>query len=95
MLPCAEGLSDRQAAEAVRRRMHGKYTVSLEVIDPGFDHTVLRYTHRTFKKAKQPTLALEGWPFVVQRPQHCLVDWHLVGHCVRSCVACRHTPALF
>jgi hypothetical protein len=40
-LPCAEGLSDRQAAEAVRRRMNGKYTVSLEVIDPGFDHTVL------------------------------------------------------
>jgi hypothetical protein len=40
VLPCAEGLSDRQAAEAVRRRMNRKYTVSLEVIDPGFDHTV-------------------------------------------------------
>lgn len=38
MLPRAEGLSDRQAAEAVRSRMKGKYTVSLEVIDPGFDH---------------------------------------------------------
>jgi transposase len=37
----AEGLSDRQAAEAVRSRIDWKYTLSLELIDPGFDHTVL------------------------------------------------------
>jgi transposase len=37
----AEGLSDRQAAEAVRSRIDWKYALSLELTDPGFDHTVL------------------------------------------------------
>jgi transposase len=37
----AEGLSDRQAAEAVRSRIDWKYALSLELADPGFNHTVL------------------------------------------------------
>ena len=37
----AEGLSDRQAADAVRSRLDWKYALSLELTDPGFDHTVL------------------------------------------------------
>jgi transposase len=37
----AEGLSDRQAAEAVRSRIDWKYALSLELTDAGFDHTVL------------------------------------------------------
>jgi transposase len=37
----AEGLSDRQAADAVRSRIDWKYALSLELPDPGFDHTVL------------------------------------------------------
>jgi transposase len=37
----AEGLSDRQAADAVRSRIDWKYVLSLELTDPGFDHTVL------------------------------------------------------
>jgi transposase len=37
----AEGLSDRQAADAVRSRIDWKYALSLERTDPGFDHTVL------------------------------------------------------
>ncbi len=32
-----EGLSDRQAAEAVRSRIDWKYALSLELTDPGFD----------------------------------------------------------
>ena len=40
-LQCAEGLSDRQAADAVRGRMDWKYVLCLELTDPGFDHTVL------------------------------------------------------
>jgi len=36
-----EGLTDRQAADAVRRRMDWKYTLSLELTDPGFDFTLL------------------------------------------------------
>jgi transposase len=37
----AEGLSDRQAADAVRSRIDWKYALSLELTDPGFDHTGL------------------------------------------------------
>src|SRR2546421_7797323 len=36
-----EGLTDRQAADAVRDRLAWKYALSLEVTDPGFDHSVL------------------------------------------------------
>ena len=37
----AEGLSDRQAAEAVRARIDWKYALNLELTDAGFDHSVL------------------------------------------------------
>ena len=36
-----EGLSDRQAAEAVRARIDWKYLLGLGLDDPGFDHSVL------------------------------------------------------
>jgi transposase len=36
-----EGLSDRQAAEAVRERIDWKYALSLELSDPGFDFSLL------------------------------------------------------
>jgi IS5 family transposase len=36
-----EGLSDRQAADAVRGRIDWKYLLALELDDPGFDHSVL------------------------------------------------------
>ena len=36
-----EGLSDRQAAEAVRSRIDWKYALSLDLTDPGFDFSVL------------------------------------------------------
>ena len=41
VLQFAEGLSDRQAADAVRSRIDWKYVLGLELTDPGFDHTVL------------------------------------------------------
>jgi len=37
----AEGLPDRQAAEAVRGRIDWKYALALPLTDPGFDSTVL------------------------------------------------------
>lgn len=37
----AEGLSDRQTAEAVRARIDWKYALSLELTDPGFEFSVL------------------------------------------------------
>ena len=36
-----EGLSDRQAAEAMRERIDWKYALSLELTDPGFDFSLL------------------------------------------------------
>lgn len=41
VLQYVEGLSDRQAADAVRSRIDWKYALALELTDPGFDHTVL------------------------------------------------------
>ena len=41
VLQFAEGLSDRQAAEAVRSRIDWKYLLGLELDDPGFDASVL------------------------------------------------------
>jgi transposase len=37
----AEGLSDAQAADAVRGRIDWKYALALELTDPGFDSSVL------------------------------------------------------
>lgn len=36
-----EGLSDRQAADAVRSRIDWKYALGLELTDPGFDFSIL------------------------------------------------------
>jgi transposase len=41
VLQYVEGLSDRQAADAVRGRIDWKYALGLELTDSGFDHTVL------------------------------------------------------
>lgn len=41
VLQYAEGLSDRQAADAVRSRIDWKYALSLELTDPGFDFSIL------------------------------------------------------
>jgi transposase len=41
ILQYLEGLTDRQAADAVRRCMDWKYLLSLDLHDPGFDFTLL------------------------------------------------------
>jgi transposase len=41
VLQFIEGLSDRQAADAVRGRIDWKYVLGLSLTDPGFDRTVL------------------------------------------------------
>ncbi len=41
ILQFMEGLTDRQAADAVRTRIDWKYLLCLELTNPGFDHTVL------------------------------------------------------
>ncbi len=44
-----EGLTDRQAADAVRRCIDWKFALSLELTDPGFDFTLL---HQLFHLAR-------------------------------------------
>src|SRR5262247_1872458 len=41
VMPCAEGLSDAQAADAVRGRIDWKSALALALTDPGFDASVL------------------------------------------------------
>src|SRR5205807_6600703 len=41
LLQYAEGLADRQAADAVRSRIDWKYLLGLSLDDPGFDASVL------------------------------------------------------
>jgi transposase len=41
ILQFIEGLSDRQAADAVRTRIDWKYLLCLELTDPGFDYSIL------------------------------------------------------
>jgi len=41
VLQYVEGLTDRQAAEAVRGRIDWKYALGLDLADPGFDASVL------------------------------------------------------
>jgi hypothetical protein len=41
VLQFVEGLTDRQAADAVRARLDWKYALGLDLSDPGFDASVL------------------------------------------------------
>jgi transposase len=41
LMQFSEGLSDRQAAEALRARIDWKYALSLESSDPGSEFSVL------------------------------------------------------
>jgi transposase len=52
ILQFVEGLSDRQAADAVRSRIDWKYLLCLELTDTGFDHTVLSEFRRRLVEAK-------------------------------------------
>jgi transposase len=55
----AEGLSDRQAADAVRSRIDWKYALSLELSDPGFNHTVLSEFRTRLAAGQAEQLLLE------------------------------------
>ena len=41
LLQFREGLSDRQAADAVRARIDWEYLLGLDLADPGFDYSIL------------------------------------------------------
>ena len=54
-----EGLSDRQAANAVRGRIDWKYALALELTDPGFDASVLSKFRTHLIQGKVEHLLLE------------------------------------
>jgi len=54
-----EGLSDRQAADAVRGRLEWKYLLGLEVDDPGFDASVLVEFRQRLLTSKEECLLFD------------------------------------
>src|SRR3989440_3744359 len=54
-----EGLTDRQAAEAVRNRLDWKYALSLPLDDTGFDASVLSEFRQRLSEHDQAALLLE------------------------------------
>src|SRR5215216_2047729 len=80
VLQFAEGLSDRQAADAVRGRIDWKYALGLELADTGFDASVLSEFRATLEAlaAAVPswliTLAPDGW---YERYGQRARDWRL------------------
>lgn len=59
VLQFLEGLSDRQAAEAVRGRLDWKYLLGLDLGDPGFDHTVLVEFRQRLLRSKSELLLFD------------------------------------
>jgi transposase len=59
VLQYAEGLTDRQAANAVRERIDWKYALGLELTDPGFDFSVLSEFRARLVESQQETLLLD------------------------------------
>jgi transposase len=60
VLQFAEGLSDRQAADAIRSRIDWKYVLGLDLTDPGFHHTVLSEFRSRLVAGEAASLLLEA-----------------------------------
>ena len=60
VLQFVEGLTDRQAAEAVRARIDFKYALALELADPGFDFSVLSEFRDRLVEAEAGGRVLDG-----------------------------------
>jgi transposase len=59
VLQYAEGLTDRQAANAVRERIDWKYALGLELTDAGFDFSVLSEFRARLVESQQERLLLD------------------------------------
>ena len=59
ILQFVEGLTDRQAANAMRSRIDWKYLLCLELTDVGFDHTVLSEFRTRLVNAGEERLVFE------------------------------------
>ena len=84
-----EGLSNRQAAEAVRTRIDWKYALSLELADPDFDFSVLS-KFRSRLLAQQKCCCWKGcWS--ISRHKDCS---HLAGSSEQLLLMCSRLFAL-
>src|SRR5262249_39567380 len=72
VLQYVEGLSDRQAAGAVRGRIDWKYALALELDDPGFNHTVLSEFRTRLVQGQAERQIIDT--FVDQRTELGLID---------------------
>src|SRR2546421_7852789 len=59
VLQYAEGLTDRQAADAVRERIDWKYALGLDLTDAGFDFSLLSEFRTRLVESQQETLLLD------------------------------------
>jgi transposase len=59
--PCADGLSDRQAAHAVRRRLDWKDGLRLELTAPGFEASVLRACRPRLSAGAAASVLFDTW----------------------------------
>ncbi len=59
LMQFAEGLTDRQAADAVRARLDWKYVLSLELDHPGFHYSVLSEFRDRLLRGSPETLLLD------------------------------------
>jgi len=59
VLQYAAGLTDRQAADAVRERIDWKYALALELTDPGFDFSLLSEFRLRLVQGGAETLLLD------------------------------------
>jgi transposase len=60
VLQFAEGLSDRQAADAIRSRIDWQYVLGLDLTDPGVHHTVLSKFRSRLVTGEAASLLLEA-----------------------------------
>jgi transposase len=63
----AEGLTDRQAADAVRGRLDWQYALGLALTDAGFDYSVLREFRERLLMGQKEQALLDGLLGVLQQ----------------------------
>ena len=66
VLQALEGLSDRDAADAVRLRIDWKVACGLDLADPGFHPTVLTYWRQRVRRSERPRRIHEAVARVVE-----------------------------